>query len=133
MGFLKGSPVQFLPRLAQRCRKPWSRCLPFFWDRERKHYDMRWLLELFWVLRCYWRLWRFPGRYLCCAITRVACDVKSEPTGFARDLVWFNWAFFIGVVALFVPSEWPWVRGLMAFTLVGMYVGVSHVDNSCFD
>lgn len=48
--------------------------------------------------------------------------LKAEPTGFTRDLLWFNWAFFIGVIATFVPSEWPWVRGLMAFTLVGMYV-----------
>ncbi len=48
--------------------------------------------------------------------------LTPEPTGFARDLLWFNWAFFIGVMAAFVPSEWPWVRGLMAFTLVGMYV-----------
>ena len=48
--------------------------------------------------------------------------LNPEPTGFARDLLWFNWAFFIGVMAAFVPSEWPWVRGLMAFTLVGMYV-----------
>ncbi len=48
--------------------------------------------------------------------------LNPEPTGFARDLLWFNWAFFIGVIATFVPSEWPWVRGLMAFTLVGMYV-----------
>ncbi len=48
--------------------------------------------------------------------------LNPEPTGFARDLVWFNWAFFIGVVAAFVPLEWPWVRGLMALTLVGMYV-----------
>ena len=48
--------------------------------------------------------------------------LNPEPAGFARDLVWFNWAFFIGVMAAFVPSDWPGVRGLMAFTLVGMYV-----------
>ena len=45
-----------------------------------------------------------------------------EPRGFARDLVWFNWAFFIGVLATFVPQDWPGVRGVMAFILVGMYV-----------
>ena len=48
--------------------------------------------------------------------------LTPEPRGFARDLVWFNWAFFIGVMALFVPFDWPWVRGLMACTLVVMYV-----------
>jgi cation:H+ antiporter len=48
--------------------------------------------------------------------------LNPEPTGFARDLVWFNWAFFIGVLATFVPSNWPGVRELMALTLVGMYV-----------
>ncbi len=48
--------------------------------------------------------------------------LNPEPKGFARDLVWFNWAFFIGVTALFVPFDWPWVRGVMAFTLVVMYV-----------
>ncbi len=48
--------------------------------------------------------------------------LNPEPTGFARDLAWFNWAFFVGVLATFVPIEWPGVRGLMAFTLVAMYV-----------
>ncbi len=48
--------------------------------------------------------------------------LNPEPTGFARDLVWFNWAFFIGVMAMFVPPDWQGVRGLMAFILVGMYV-----------
>ena len=49
-------------------------------------------------------------------------ELNPEPTGFARDLVWFNWAFFIGVMATFVPHDWPGVRGLMALVLVGMYV-----------
>ncbi len=48
--------------------------------------------------------------------------LHPEPTGFSRDLVWFNWAFFIGVVATFVPSDWTGVRGVLAFILVGMYV-----------
>ena len=48
--------------------------------------------------------------------------LNPEPTGFARDLVWFNWAFFVGVLATFVPPDWQGVRGLMAFILVGMYV-----------
>jgi cation:H+ antiporter len=48
--------------------------------------------------------------------------LNPEPRGFARDLVWFNWAFFIGVLATFVPQDWPGVRGVMAFILVGMYV-----------
>ena len=48
--------------------------------------------------------------------------LTPEPTGFARDLVWFNWAFFIGVMATFVPPDWSGVRGLMAVVLVAMYV-----------
>lgn len=48
--------------------------------------------------------------------------LNPEPKGFARDLIWFNWAFCIGVLATFVPSDWPGVRGAMAFILVGMYV-----------
>ncbi len=49
-------------------------------------------------------------------------SLNPEPKGFARDLVWFNWAFSIGVLATFVPTEWSGIRGLLAFTLVGMYV-----------
>lgn len=48
--------------------------------------------------------------------------LNPEPTGFARDLVWFNWAFCIGVAATFVPTDWPGVRGSMALFLVAMYV-----------
>ncbi len=48
--------------------------------------------------------------------------LHPEPSGFARDLVWFNWAFFIGVMATFVPSEWWGVRGMMAISLVALYV-----------
>ncbi len=48
--------------------------------------------------------------------------LHPEPTGFARDLVWFNGAFFLGVMSTFVPSEWMGVRGLMAFSLVTLYV-----------
>ncbi len=48
--------------------------------------------------------------------------LHPEPTGFSRDLVWFNWAFFIGVVATFVPPDWTGIRGVLAFILVGMYV-----------
>jgi cation:H+ antiporter len=48
--------------------------------------------------------------------------LNPEPRGFARDLIWFNWAFCIGVLATFVPPDWPGVRGVMAFILVGMYV-----------
>jgi cation:H+ antiporter len=33
--------------------------------------------------------------------------LNPEPTGFARDLVWFNWAFFIGVTAALVPAIGP--------------------------
>lgn len=48
--------------------------------------------------------------------------LNPEPTGFARDLLWFNWAFCIGVLATFVPQEWVGVRGGMACGLVGLYV-----------
>ena len=48
--------------------------------------------------------------------------LNPEPTGFARDLAWFNWVFCLGVVATFVPQEWPMARGSIAMTLVLMYV-----------
>jgi cation:H+ antiporter len=48
--------------------------------------------------------------------------LNPEPTGFARDLVWFNWVFFFGVIATFVPQELPMVRGGIGVSLVIMYV-----------
>lgn len=48
--------------------------------------------------------------------------LNPEPTGFARDLLWFNWAFCLGVIAVFVPQEWSWVRPAIAVALVGLYV-----------
>lgn len=48
--------------------------------------------------------------------------LNPEPTGFARDMVWFNWVFSLGVMATFVPQEWPMVRGGIGCALVLMYV-----------
>lgn len=48
--------------------------------------------------------------------------LNPEPTGFARDMVWFNWVFCLGVLATFVPQEWPMARGSIGGTLVLMYV-----------
>ncbi len=48
--------------------------------------------------------------------------LNPEPTGFARDLLWFNWAFCLGVIATFVPHEWIGVRPAIGIGLVGLYV-----------
>ncbi len=48
--------------------------------------------------------------------------LQPEPTGFSRDLVWFNWAFCIGVLATFIPHDWSKVRGVLAASLVLLYV-----------
>lgn len=48
--------------------------------------------------------------------------LTPEPTGFARDLLWFNWAFSLGVVATFVPLEWGLARPAIGVALVGLYV-----------
>ncbi len=48
--------------------------------------------------------------------------LNPEPIGFARDLLWFNWAFCLGVIAVFVPQEWGWVRPAIAGALVILYV-----------
>ncbi len=48
--------------------------------------------------------------------------LNPEPTGFTRDMVWFNWVFCLGVVATFVPQEWPMARGGIGCALVLMYV-----------
>jgi cation:H+ antiporter len=48
--------------------------------------------------------------------------LNPEPTGFARDLLWFNWAFCLGVIATFVPQEWVGVRPVIGVALVGLYV-----------
>ena len=45
--------------------------------------------------------------------------LNPEPTGFARDLLWFNWAFCLGVVATFVPQEWVGVRPAIGSGLLG--------------
>ncbi len=47
--------------------------------------------------------------------------LTPEPTGFARDLLWFNWAFCLGVVATFVPPEWGMVRPAIGVALVVIY------------
>lgn len=48
--------------------------------------------------------------------------LNPEPTGFARDLAWFNWVFCLGVLATFVPQDLPMVRGAIGIILVLMYV-----------
>ena len=98
-------------------------CLPFCWEPGRKRYGMRWQSGPFWEHRCCWRPWRFFLVGIFAARSRGwQATLNPEPKGFARDLVWFNWAFCIGVMATFVPPDWPGVRGVMAFILVGMYV-----------
>ncbi|MCA9461868.1 MAG: sodium:calcium antiporter [Nitrospira sp.] len=48
--------------------------------------------------------------------------LNPEPTGFSRDLAWFNWVFCLGVLATFVPQDLPMVRGAIGIILVLMYV-----------
>ncbi len=44
-----------------------------------------------------------------------------EPTGVHRDLNWFLFAFGLAALAIFVPSEWRWVRVSLAVGLVLSY------------
>jgi cation:H+ antiporter len=48
--------------------------------------------------------------------------MKPEPTGFYRDLLWFNLVFCLGVIATFVPLEWDWARPAIGVALVVLYV-----------
>lgn len=46
---------------------------------------------------------------------------RPEPTGVHRDLDWFLFAFALATLAIFVPSEWQWVRVLLALGLTLSY------------
>jgi len=47
--------------------------------------------------------------------------LRPEPTGVHRDLDWFLFAFALGTLAIFVPSEWQWARVSLALILILSY------------
>lgn len=47
--------------------------------------------------------------------------LHPERNGLRRDLSWFLVAFGLGTLAIFVPHEWPTVRGVIGITLVLIY------------
>lgn len=48
-------------------------------------------------------------------------EFHPERTGLKRDLHWFLMAFTLGTIAIFVPHEYPTVRGIIAISLVVLY------------
>jgi cation:H+ antiporter len=48
-------------------------------------------------------------------------EFRPERTGLERDLTWFLAAFGLSAVAIFVPHQAAFTRGLFAFSLVLMY------------
>lgn len=48
-------------------------------------------------------------------------ELKPEPSGLNRDLSWFLGAFFLATLAMFVPIEQTFVRGLIGLVLVLTY------------
>ena len=46
---------------------------------------------------------------------------NPEPTGLSRDLKWFSFAYCLGFLAVFVPSEWQLIRGSISLMLVLLY------------
>jgi len=52
---------------------------------------------------------------------------RPEPTGLARDLTWFNYAFALGVLAVLIPPDWRVARGFICLLLILLYVGYLYV------
>lgn len=52
---------------------------------------------------------------------------QPEPTGLARDLTWFNYAFAFGVLAVLIPPDWLVARGFISLMLILLYVGYLYV------
>jgi cation:H+ antiporter len=50
-----------------------------------------------------------------------ADGLHPERNGLMRDLHWFLLAFTLSTVAIFVPHEWPTIRGVIGITLVLIY------------
>jgi len=48
--------------------------------------------------------------------------IAPERSGFTRDINFFLLAFFLAAVAMYVPHEQKWVRGIFSIALVSLYV-----------
>ncbi|HEU5338661.1 MAG TPA: hypothetical protein VFU39_05170, partial [Sulfuricaulis sp.] len=48
-------------------------------------------------------------------------ELHPERSGIKRDLSWFLMAYSMGMVAIFVPHEMAWLRGMIAISLVLLY------------
>ncbi|MDH3309445.1 MAG: sodium:calcium antiporter [Gammaproteobacteria bacterium] len=48
-------------------------------------------------------------------------EFHPERSGIKRDLSWFLLAYSLGMVAIFVPHEMAWLRGMIAISLVLLY------------
>lgn len=48
-------------------------------------------------------------------------EFHPERSGLKRDLSWFLLAYSLGMVAIFVPHEMAWLRGMIAISLVLLY------------
>jgi len=47
--------------------------------------------------------------------------LNPEPSGLSRDLKWFTTAYFLGFLAVFIPSDWQLIRGSVSLMLVLLY------------